>query len=59
MAFHRTQNGRYGARFYDSNRSPELKEMSLETSLKFVAGPKLRLSEEVFELGIYARWNGA
>ncbi len=50
--------GRYRARFSDSDRSPQRKEVALGTSRKSVAEPKLRRLEEAYARGDYDPWNG-
>ena len=54
----RKKSGRYYARFYDKNRSPKRKEVSLGTSRKSVAKPKLRRLENDLAEGKYDPWNG-
>jgi integrase len=58
MASLRKHKGRYSARFYDSDRSPKRKEISLGTNRKSVAEPKLRRWEEAYARGDFDPWNG-
>ena len=54
----RKKSSRYYARFYDKGRSPKRKEVSLGTSRKSVAKPKLRRLENALAEGTYDPWNG-
>lgn len=58
MASLRKHKGRYNARFYDKSRSPKRKEVSLGTTRKSVAEPKLRRLEEAYARGDYDPWKG-
>jgi site-specific recombinase XerD len=58
MASLRKHKGHYNARFYDKNRSPQRKEVSLGTTRKSVAEPKLRRIEEAYARGDYDPWRG-
>lgn len=58
MASLRKHKGQYNARFYDKGRSPKRKEISLGTTRKSVAEPKLRRLEEAYARGDYDPWSG-
>jgi integrase len=58
MASLRKKSGHYYARFYDKNRSPKRKEISLRTTRKDVAEPRLRKWERAYAEGQFDPWNG-
>jgi integrase len=58
MATLRKNSGHYYARFYDKNRSPKRKEVSLRTTRKDVAEPRLRKWEKACAEGRFDPWNG-